>query len=99
MNLVSYPVTLTAGVVLAELEPMCAMDDVEPESEILREELSMESEDRDALPEYAEELLVGVDLVVPRASRQALIRLLLRYLTGFSQGRMILDALRLSDTE
>ena len=45
----------------------------------------MESEDRDALPEYAGELLARVNLAVPRASRRALIELLLRHPTAFSQ--------------
>ena len=86
MNLASYPVTLTAGAVLAELEPVWAMDDVEQESETHQEAVSIESEEREALPEYVEERLARVDQAVPRATRQALIELLLRYTIAFSQG-------------
>ena len=62
------------------------MDDVEQESETHQEAVSIESEDREALPEYVEELLARVDQAVPRATRQALIELLLRYPTAFSHG-------------
>ena len=44
------PGYLDCGAVLAEFEPVCAMDDVEPEAETPREAVSMESGDRDVVP-------------------------------------------------
>ena len=51
MNLASYPVTLNAEIVLAELEPVQLIDDVEPEtSETPQEAVPIELEDRDMPP-------------------------------------------------
>ena len=86
MNLASYPVTLTARAVLAELEPVFAMDEFEPESETPRGAVSMKSDDRVELPEYAGELRARVDPAVSRASRRTMIEFLLRYPTAFFAG-------------
>ena len=85
MNLTNYSVTLAEVTVLADLEPVQTVENPEAGSESLRDAVTADLEDLEALPEYARELVAGVDPAVPRDAKRALLGLLLRYPVAFSK--------------
>ena len=70
---------------LADLEPLQTVENPEAGLESLRDAVTADLEDLEALPEYARELVAGVDPAVPTDAKRAPLGRLLRYPVAFSK--------------